>query len=497
MNRAVTASNLVAFVAALLAVPLAGRCAAGTPRPPRPNVLVVLVDDMRWDAMGVVQREQGRQALFPWFKTPNLDRVAAEGARFANMFVTTSLCSPSRASLLSGQYAHRHKVLNNFTDYPHDLPSYPRRLHDAGYATAYIGKWHMGEDDDRQRPGFDFWMSHRGQGSYWANEFNVNGQRRVLKGYYTTVVTEAAAGWLRSPRQQPWLLVLGHKAPHGGPIVPEPKFEHAFDTANVVRPANADNYHLAEGKPAWLEKSYLTWHGLGGPLYGQKEYGKFVRAYLGCIASLDESVGRIYQVLRETGQLDNTLLVFTSDNGFALGEHGRTDKRTAYEESLRVPLLVRYPGIVKPGTVIREMVLTLDLAPSILDICGADPLPEADGQSWKRLLAGEATGWRTAFLYQYNYERQFPYTPNVRAIRTDRWKYIYYPHGDGGPDRYAAELYALDKDPLETENLISVAAHAQRLEELKSELRRLMQRHRALPDRPPVDEGIREVLPKY
>ncbi len=344
--------------------------AADAVQPPRPNVVVILADDMRWDALGVVQREQGEQALFPWFKTPNLDRVAAEGARFANMFVTTSLCSPSRASLLSGQYAHRHKVLNNFTDYPHDLPGYPRRLHDAGYATAYIGKWHMGEDDDRQRPGFDFWMSHRGQGNYWDNEFNINGQRRVLKGYYTTVVTDAAVEWLRRPPGQPWLLVVGHKAPHGGPIVPEPKFEHAFDAEKVVRPANAGNYRAAEGKPAWLEKSYPTWHGLGGPLYGQQDYGKFVRAYLGCIASLDESVGRIYQVLAENGQLDNTLLIFTSDNGFALGEHGRTDKRTAYEESLRVPLLVRYPRAVKPGSVIREMVLTLDLAPSIVDLCG-------------------------------------------------------------------------------------------------------------------------------
>lgn len=471
--------------------------AADAPPASRPNVVVILTDDMRWDTLGVVQREQGSQALFPWFTTPHLDRLAAEGARFANAFVTTSLCSPSRASLLSGQYAHRHQVLNNFTDYPHDLPSYPRRLQEAGYTTAYIGKWHMGEDDDRQRPGFDFWMSHRGQGNYWDNEFNINGQRRVLTGYYTTVITQAAVDWLRGPHEQPWLLIVGHKAPHGGPIVPEPKYEHAFDAKPVVRPANADSYRAADEKPAWLEKSYPTWHGLGGPLYGQQEYDKFVRAYLGCIASVDESVGRIYQTLEECGQLDNTLLVFTSDNGFALGEHGRTDKRTAYEESLRVPLLVRYPSAVKPGTVVREMVLTLDLAPSIIDFCDAAALPAADGQSWKRLLAGDAADWRTAFFYQYNYEPQFPYTPNVRAIRTDRWKYIHYPHGDGSPDRYTAELYDLASDPLETQNLISVAAHAALLQELKDDLQRLMQRHQALPDNLPLDEGIREVLPKY
>jgi N-acetylglucosamine-6-sulfatase len=462
-----------------------------------PNVLVILTDDMRWDALGVVQREQGDRALFPWFKTPHLDRIAAEGVRFANMFVTTSLCSPSRASLLSGQYAHRHGVLNNFTDYPYRLPGYPRQLHEAGYETAYIGKWHMGEDDDQQRPGFDFWMSHKGQGNYWDNQFNVNGQRRVLKGYYTTVVTDAAIEWLGRKRAKPWLLVLGHKAPHGGPIVPEPKFEHAFDRERITRPANAQSYRAADGKPAWLEKSYPTWHGLGGPLYGQKDYGKFVRAYLGCIASVDESVGRIYEALRKTGQLENTVLVFTSDNGFALGEHGRTDKRTAYEESLRVPLLVRYPRLAKPGTVIREMALTLDLASSLLDICGAPTLPDADGKSWKPLLAGDRSGWRTAFFYQYNYEPQFPYTPNVRAVRTDRWKHIHYPHGDGNPDRYTAELYDLHTDPLETQNLISAPAHSQRIQELRAELARLMHQHHALPDRVPLDEGIRNTLPKF
>jgi N-acetylglucosamine-6-sulfatase len=176
-------------------------------------MLVILTDDQRWDALGVVQREMGNDATFPWFDTPHLDRLAAEGARFANAFVTTSLCSPSRASLLSGQYARRHQVLNNFTEYPNDLPSYPRRLQQAGYETAYSGKWHMGEDNDAQRPGFDFWMSHRGQGNYFDNEFNVNGTRQAIPGYYTTVVTDHAVVWLKRPHDRPWLLVLGQKAP--------------------------------------------------------------------------------------------------------------------------------------------------------------------------------------------------------------------------------------------------------------------------------------------
>ena len=463
----------------------------------RPNVLVILTDDMRSDALGVVQREQGERALFPWFETPHLDRLAAEGCRFENAFVTTSLCSPSRASLISGRYAHRHGVRNNFTDYPAALPGYPRRLQEAGWETAYIGKWHMGEDDDAVRPGFDFWMSHKGQGNYHDNEFNVDGERRVIPGYYTTVVTDAALEWLDRPHDRPWLLVVGHKAPHGGPIVPEERFAHAFDRQPVVQPANAGNWHAADGKPAWLEQSYPTWHGLGGPLYGQKEYGKFVRAYLGCIASVDESVGRIVARLEETGRLDDTVLVFTSDNGFALGEHGRVDKRTAYEESIRVPLLVRYPRRAEPGSVVRRMVLSLDLAPSILDLCGLEALPDADGRSWAPLLDGNTDGWRTSFLYQYDYERQFPYTPNVRAVRTDDWKYVRSPHGDGGPDRHAAELYDLRADPLETRNLAADPAHAADVARLAAELERLQARHGALPDRPPLDEGIRNELPKF
>ena len=476
---------------------LAGAAPVAAAAEPRPNVLVILTDDMRWDAIGAVQRDEGQRALFPWFETPHLDRLVREGCRFKAAFVTTSLCSPSRASLISGRYAHRHGVRDNFTDYPAALPGYPRRLQEAGYETAYIGKWHMGEDDDAARPGFDFWMSHKGQGAYHDNEFIVDGTRRVIPGYYTTVVTDAALEWLDRPHPAPWLLVVGHKAPHGGPIVPEERYEHAFDRLPVVEPANAGSYRAADGKPAWLERSFPTWHGLGGPLYGRKEYGAFVRAYLGCIASVDDSVGRIVERLEASGRLDDTIVIFTSDNGFALGEHGRVDKRTAYEESIRVPLVVRYPRRATPGSVVERMVLALDLAPSILDLCGLAPLPDADGRSWAPLLAGDAAGWRTSFLYQYDYERQFPYTPNVRAVRTEDWKFIRYPHGDGGADRHAAELYDLRADPLETRNLAGDPAHAADRDRLAAELDRLQRAHGALPDRPPLDEGIRDELPKF
>ncbi len=454
---------------------------------PRPNVLVIITDDQRWDALSCLGH--------PLLKTPHLDRLAAEGARFSNAFVTTSLCSPSRATMMSGLYAHRHGVLNNFTEYPDTLSSYPKRLREAGYQTAYFGKWHMGETNAAPRAGFDFWMSHAGQGRYFDNEWNINGRRQLIPGYYTAVVTDHAVEWLRRRQSQPFLLVLGQKAPHGGPIEPEPKYAHALDALPVTKPPNHDAWR--DGKPAWLAASFPTWHGAGGPLYNYKDYGRFVRAYLGTLLSVDDSMGRLYAALRETGQLDRTLIVFTSDNGFALGEHGRVDKRTMYEESIRVPLIVRYPPLIPKSVVIDEMVLNLDLAPSILDICDAQPLPDVDGLSWKPLLEGRAREWRQSWLYFYNYEKEFPYTPNVRGVRTANWKYIRCPHGDGGPDRHTAELYDLATDPLEMRNLVAEPAAAKKLAELKNEFDRLMREHIALPDRLPLDGGIINELPKF
>jgi len=463
----------------------------------RPNVLVILTDDQRWDALGVVQREMGDDALFPWFETPHLDRLAAEGARFTNAFVTTSLCSPSRASFLSGRYARRHKVLDNFTEYPDDLPSYPRRLHEAGYETAYIGKWHMGEDNDAQRPGFDHWMSHRGQGNYFDNTFNIDGTRREIPGYYTTIVTDHAVAWIGRPHTQPWLLVLGQKAPHGGPIQPEPRFAQALDDRPITKPVNYGNYRVADGKPAWLEESLDTWHGHRGPLYDLKEHDAFVRAYLATLLSVDEAVGRLYAALEQSGQLDDTIIVFTSDNGFVLGEHGRVDKRTMYEESIRIPLLVRYPRVVRARTVVSEMVLSHDLAPSLIELAGATPLEDVSGQSFVALLRNDQTrpAWRDAFLYEYNYETQFPYTPNVRGVRTDGWKFIRYPNGDGSPDRFTAELYDLRTDPYEMKNLADDPAYAAQ--------RALMQQRLAAvsaaagDDAMPVYRGIVNVRPVY
>jgi N-acetylglucosamine-6-sulfatase len=467
--------------------------------PSRPNVLFILTDDQRWDCLSL--------AGHPHLKTPNIDRIGREGLYFPNAFCTTSLCSPSRASILSGLYAHRHGVVNNFTEYPNDLPSFPRQLQQAGYHTAYIGKYHMGEENDEKRPGFDHFVTHKGQGKYFDTEFNVDGRRQVLPGYYTHVVTNLAETWLRerAAGDRPFLLMLGHKAPHSF-YYPEPKYEHVFDALDVRYPETA--FQL-DDKPAWFQTRLDTWHGIYGPLFDYrknfpdrrpeavKDFAAMTRAYWGTILSVDDSVGRLYQVLKDLGKLDDTLVIFTTDNGLLNGEHGMVDKRTMHEPSIRLPLVARYPGLVPPDQprVVDRMVLTVDFAPTILDLCGVEPLPRTHGRSWKRLAQGDATDWRTSFYYEYNYERQFPYTPNVRGVRTDRYKYIRYPHGDGGPDRHLAELYDLQNDPEETTNLIRRPELATTVERLRGELDRLIREADGLPDRMPLDEGIKSTLP--
>ncbi len=469
----------------------------------RPNILFVLCDDLRWDALGC--------AGHPHVKTPHIDRLAREGVLFENAFCTTSLCSPSRASILSGLYAHSHGVTNNFTEYPQDLASFPKLLHDSGYATAYLGKWHMGEDNDEQRPGFDYFVTHKGQGKYFDTEFNLNGAKReVIPGYYTTVVTDLAVKWLDrqfdASHGKPWVMMLGHKAPHSF-YFPEEKYQHAFDNVEVKYPGTA---FMLDDKPKWIKDRLPTWHGIYGPLFewrkkfpdsspeAVKDFAAMTRAYWGTILSVDDSVGRLTAGLDDHKQLDNTLIVFMGDNGLLNGEHGMVDKRTMHEASIRIPLIVRYPGLTKTDAPkkVTQQVLTVDMAPSLLDLCGVKSPEKLHGRSWKRLVqTGGDPAWRHSFLYHYNYEKQFPYTPNVRGVRTDEWKYIHYPHGDGSPDKHLAELYDLKSDPEERHNLIAKPEHAAKVTELQAELTRVMAEVGITDDKMPLDEGIKQQLP--
>lgn len=461
----------------------------------QPNVLFVLCDDLRWDALGCAGNAH--------VKTPNIDRIAREGILFKNAFCTTSLCSPSRASILSGLYAHTHGVVNNFTEFPENFPSFHHKLHDAGWDTAYIGKWHMGEDNDNPRPGFDYWASHKGQGKYFGTEFNINGRREMHTAYYTHVVTDLAANWLKQPRTKPFLLMLGHKAPHSF-YFPEPKYSNVFDHVTIPYPDTA--FHL-EGKPDWVKQRLDTWHGIYGPLFewrkvfpdrrpeAVKDFSAMTRAYWGTILSVDDSMGRLMQTLQDQDQLDKTVIVFMGDNGLLNGEHGMVDKRTMHEASIRIPILARYPPIFKQPRTLEQMTLTVDIAPSIVELCGLPPLKKIHGQSFVKLAQGKTSKGRVAFHYEYNYEKQFPYTPNVRGVRTDDWKYIHYPHGDGSPDKHQAELYNLKNDPEERHNLIADPQCAGKVKELQKELAKLLKSTGALPDKMPVDQGIKSELP--
>jgi N-acetylglucosamine-6-sulfatase len=465
-----------------------------------PNVLFILCDDIRWDCLGC--------AGHPNLKTPNIDRLAHEGIHFKNMFCTTSLCSPSRASILSGLYAHTHKVQNNFTEYPSNLVSFPMRLHDSGYHTAYMGKWHMGEENDEMRPGFDYFATHKGQGKYYGTEFNVNGRHEMVAGYYTHFVTKLAMNWLNTNHAgKPWLLMIGHKAPHSF-YIPEPRYTNTFDSIWVPYPESA--FHL-DDKPAWMKERLYTWHGIYGPLFEWRkkfpddrpeavvDFANMTHAYWGTILSVDDSVGALLAELKRRGELDHTMIVFMGDNGLLNGEDGMVDKRAMQEASLRVPLIVRYPGLTptdKPKE-IQQQVLTIDVAPSILDICGAPPLKNIHGKSWVKLVQRGDPGWRKSWFYEYNYEKQFPYTPNIRGVRTDEWKYIHYPHGGVKPDRHKAELYNMEFDPDERHNLIDNPKYAAKVQELQKELDRLMKATGLTKENDvmPLDEGIKKEFP--
>ena len=482
----------------LLFLALLGALSIHTLPAASPNVLFILCDDLRPDALGCYGSKH--------VKTPNIDALAKGGVRFANAFCTTSLCSPSRASILTGVYAHRHGVRDNFTELPTSLPHWPGRLRESGSATAYFGKLHMDETNDAPRPGFDWFVTHKGQGKYFDTEWRVNGLRNETpKGYYTHVVTDYALDWLkqRTPGR-PWAMCIGQKAPHSF-YFPEAKYSNAFSRVRVPYPKSA--FEL-DDKPDWIKQRLNTWHGIYGPLFewrkqfpdarpeAVKDFENMVRAYWGTVLSVDDSVGRLVAFLKETGQFDNTIIVFMGDNGLLEGEHGMVDKRTMHEPSIRIPIIARGPGLPK-GRVVKGQVLAMDTAPSLVELCGAPALSDIKGRSWRALADGKDPAWRTAWFYEYNYEKQFPYTPNIRGLRTDDWKLVRYPPGDGSPDKHMAELYHLRKDPGERRNLANDPKHAAKRRELEQQLAAMLAAEGLTPDqdRMPLDMGIKAELP--
>jgi len=420
----------------------------------RPNVLVIMVDDMRWDAFSA--------AGHPFVKTPNIDRIRNEGAHLRNAFVTTSLCSPSRASFLTGCYAHNHGVVrNDDTDFNSTrTPSFAQYLKAAGYRTGYVGKWHMRRDDSR-RPGFDDWVSFVGQGRYLNPEINDNGNHFTAEGeYITDLLSDYAVDFLESNNPgetgRPFLLFLSHKAAHAL-FVPPVRHRRLWRRVDAPMPVSYEDD--LSGKPAWQRMDFVdntvtssTYPGAAAEkrTFEPWDPTDFWYDYYRTIKAVDEGVGLVLAKLEEMGELDNTFIVFTADNGLIKGEHGLGyRKRIAYEESIRVPLLVRYPPVVKAGSTVNRLALNIDLAPTILDLAGL-PIPtNMDGRSWRPLFIERYPDWRENFLYEYWVELNIR-TPRLVGVRTqDGYKLVKSPD-TGDID----ELYDLNVDPHEVTNFV-------------------------------------------
>jgi len=424
----------------------------------KPNFLFVYTDDQRWDAMSLVQREQGERARFPWLQTPSMDRLAAEGVRFRNAFVTLSLCAPSRAAFLTGRYNHLNGVASNRVPFPTNSVTFASLMRAAGYTTAYVGKWHM-DGQSGQRPGFDYSASFIGQGRYFDCPFEINGKLTPTTGWVDDVSTDYAIDFIKNHRDQPFSVAVGFKACHGPNDPPErAKERFAGVTARPVPNLNVRPiYRLPENEPAakaqvdgTFAKELTT--GLG---------------YFRCISAADDNLGRLLKTLNDLALADDTVVVFTSDNGYYKGEHGLGDKRSVYEESLRIPLLVRYPKLVPKSKVLDEMVLNIDLAPTFLDLAGLPVPGEMQGRSWRPLLTGKPADWRKSFLAEYFRENAFPGTPTIVAVRTGDAKLIKYP----GHDQWT-ELFDLARDPYETKNLAADPAHKDLLARMQVEFDR-------------------------
>jgi N-acetylglucosamine-6-sulfatase len=439
-----------------------GGVAAASAQSGRPrNVIFILSDDHRYDALGFLKAQ-------PWLETPQLDRLAFEGVHFKNAFVTTALCSPSRASILTGVYAHRHRIVDNNTPIPPGTVFFPSYLQKAGYKTGFFGKWHMGAETDEPKPGFDQWVSFRGQGTYLPNPdgLNVNGRKVPQKGYITDELTDYALDWLRTlPKEQPYFMYLSHKAVHAE-FEPAERHKGRYkDTKFVYPPTMQASGEMAQHRPMWVQNQRNSWHGVDYPYHSTLDIEQYYRRYAETLMAVDESAGRVFDQLRTRGELDSTMVVYMGDNGFAFGEHGLIDKRTAYEESMRVPLLARCPELFRPRTTVKEVVAGLDIMPTVLDASGVAAPSGLDGRSWIPLAQGKKTEWRNELLYEYYWERNFPQTPTQHALRGDRYKFIRY-QGIWDVD----ELYDLQEDPLESRNLIFSEKHAPIAKQMRERL---------------------------
>jgi len=448
----------------------------------RPNFLVILIDDLRFDEFGA--------GGHPYMKTPNIDRIAREGVIFERAFHTTPICSPNRASVLTGQYASRHGIIDNVARdaASHRLPNYHLELQRLGYETAHIGKWHMG-NDGMPRPGYDHWVSFDGHGRLNDPRLNENGTYVQHRGYITDIMNRMAADFVDRRHGKPWSLFFAHKAVH-------PDAEQAADGTfkmDGYRPAerHKDLYRgcvfpkkpnmleaaeIVKQKPAWTEALQLRTNAESRVLLDAIHAGEQeeIRLRACMMAAVDEGVDMLFEGLAKSGQLDDTFILFFGDNGYFFGEHGLgPERRFAYEEGIRAPFIARYPRRIKAGSRVRELVICQDAAPTFIQLAGGKPGPHIQGRSLLPLLAGRRAGWRKSFLMEYWAENAYPWLVGMtyKAVRTERHKFIRWVNR--GRDGELDELYDLERDPYELVNLAHRPAHRAVRERLRRELRRL------------------------
>jgi arylsulfatase A-like enzyme len=488
----------VALLATLLVA-----CEPGE-RPPA-NIIFIFADDHAAHALSAYGSQVNQ--------TPNIDRLAREGMLFRNAFVTNSICAPSRAVILTGKHSHLNGVFTNRERFDSAQVTFPKLLREAGYQTAIIGKWHLKSEPT----GFDYWEVLPGQGTYYNPDFRTPQGVVQHSGYVTDIITDKVLEWLENGRdaERPFMLMYQHKAPHRrwepGPehltlyddiSIPEPPtlfddYDGRASAAGTQEMTIADHLYDRDLKfvaPPQLDEAQLElWNESYGPKNAEFEaanlrgddlvrwkYQRYIKDYLRTIASIDDNLGRLLDYLDRSGLAENTVVIYSSDQGFYLGDHGWYDKRWMYEESLRMPLLVRWPGVVEPGSQNSDLVQNLDFAQTFLDIAGAVPPADMQGQSLLPLLQGNSPdGWRDAIYYQYF---EYPAVHSVRrhyGVRTARLKLIHYYEIDEW------ELFDLDEDPLELRSVYDDPEYAADFERLKELLIGLRTQYQ-VPEQDPV-----------
>jgi arylsulfatase A-like enzyme len=452
----------------------------------RPNLIVILIDDLRYDEFGA--------GGHPYLKTPHIDRLAAEGALFERAFHTTPICSPNRASIVTGQYASRHGIIDNVARdaMSHRLPNYHLALQKLGYETAHVGKWHMG-NDGMPRPGYHHWVSFDGHGSLVDPKLNVNGRYEPRSGYMTDLLNQEALAYVERRHAKPFALFFAHKAVHPdahqaadgtldmsrfGGYIPAERHRGLYAGATFPpKPNMRPPRELVKQAPAWTDAFELRGNARSRALLEAIQAGsqEEIRRRARMMASVDEGVGMLLEALARKRQLDDTLILFLGDNGYFFGEHGLgPERRFAYEEGIRAPFVLRYPRRAKAGTRVGDLVICQDIAPTLIELAGGKPGPQVQGRSLVPLLAGRRKGWRKSFLVEYWAEQAMPWLVGMtyKAVRSDRYKLIHWVNRDAAGE--LDELYDLARDPWELKNLARSRRHAAVKSRLRREMRKLV-----------------------